>query len=339
VKGEIFMGFFITSKDIGVDLGTSNTLVYVKGKGILLKEPSVVALNINNKTIFAIGSEAKKMVGRTPKDIQTVRPLREGVIADFDVTQQMLKKFIQKTIRKSTLTSSRIAICHPTGITEVEKRSIYEAAVQAGARKVMLIEEPVAAAIGAGLPVNEPIGSMIVDIGGGSTEVAVISLGGVVTSKTLRIAGDKLDEAIINHVKKEYNLCIGEVTAENIKIELGSVYKYDNEEERALQISGRDLISGLPRVECITEGEIRQALKEPIALIIEAIKTTLEQTAPELSADIMDKGITLSGGGALLRGLDRIIFDMLHIPAFIAENPLECVVLGAGKCLDVIDKV
>lgn len=333
------MGFFITSKDIGVDLGTSNTLVYVKGKGILLKEPSVVALNTNNKTIFAIGSEAKKMVGRTPKDIQTVRPLREGVIADFDVTQQMLKKFIQKTIRKSTLTSSRIAICHPTGITEVEKRSIYEAAVQAGARKVMLIEEPVAAAIGAGLPVNEPIGSMIVDIGGGSTEVAVISLGGVVTSKTLRIAGDKLDEAIINHVKKEYNLCIGEVTAENIKIELGSVYMYDNEEERTLQISGRDLISGLPRVECITEGEIRQALKEPIALIIEAIKTTLEQTAPELSADIMDKGITLSGGGALLRGLDRIIFDMLHIPAFIAENPLECVVLGAGKCLDVIDKV
>lgn len=333
------MGFFITSKDIGVDLGTSNTLVYVKGKGILLKEPSVVALNTNNKTIFAIGSEAKKMVGRTPKDIQTVRPLREGVIADFDVTQQMLKKFIQKTIRKSTLTSSRIAICHPTGITEVEKRSIYEAAVQAGARKVMLIEEPVAAAIGAGLPVNEPIGSMIVDIGGGSTEVAVISLGGVVTSKTLRIAGDKLDEAIINHVKKEYNLCIGEVTAENIKIELGSVYKYDNEEERTLQISGRDLISGLPRVECITEGEIRQALKEPVALIIEAIKTTLEQTAPELSADIMDKGITLSGGGALLRGLDKIIFDMLHIPAFIAENPLECVVLGAGKCLDVIDKV
>jgi rod shape-determining protein MreB and related proteins len=333
------MGFFLTSKDIGVDLGTSNTLLYVKGKGILLKEPSVVALNTTNKTVFAVGSEAKKMIGRTPKDIETVRPLRDGVIADFDVAQQMLNRFMQKIIRKSSLTSCRVVICHPAGITEVEKRSINEAAIQAGARKVMLIEEPVAAAIGAGLPVNEPIGSMIIDIGGGNTEVAVISLGGVVTSKTLRTAGNQLDNAIINHVKKEYNLLIGEVTAENIKIELGSVYEEDNDDYRSMQISGRDLISGLPRVITITEGEVGQALKEPIALIIEAIRTTLEQTAPELASDIMDKGITLSGGGALLRGLDKLINHKLHIPATIAENPLECVVLGAGKCLDVIDKI
>lgn len=333
------MGFFITSKDMGVDLGTSNTLVYVKGKGILLSEPSVVALNIINKTIFAVGSEAKKMVGRTPMDIQTVRPLKDGVIADFDVAQEMLKRFIQKITKKKTLASSRVAICHPTGITEVEKRSINEAAVQAGARKVMLIEEPVAAAIGAGLPVNEPIGSMIIDIGGGNTEVAVISLGGVVTSKTLRIAGNQLDEAIINHIKKEYNLFIGEITAENIKIELGSVYYDENVDERTMQISGRDMFSGLPKVVTLTESEILQALQEPVALIIEAIRGTLEETAPELSADIMENGITLSGGGALLRGLDKLIYNKLHIPAYIAENPLECVVMGAGKCLDVIDKV
>lgn len=333
------MKFFITSKDIGIDLGTSNTLLYVKGKGISLMEPSVVAIKVSDRKVLAVGLEAKKMIGRTPEDIITIRPIKDGVIANFDVTQQMLKKFIEKVTGKASFASSRIVICHPSGITEVEKRAIHEAIRETGVRKIMLIEEPVAAAIGAGLPVNEPIGSMIVDIGGGTTEIAVISLGGVVTSKTLRVAGDELDEAIINYIKKEFNLMIGERTAENIKIEIGSAYKHEDYEENPMEIKGRDLMTGLPRVITITDSEIRNALKESVALVIEAIRTTLEKTDPELAADIMDKGITLSGGGALLKGLDKLIFSEMHIPVYIAESPLECVALGAGKCLDMIDKL
>lgn len=334
------MKFFITSKDIGIDLGTSNTLLYVKGKGVLLNEPSVVAINVVNRKVLAVGLEAKKMVGRTPEDIVTIRPLKDGVIANFDVTLQMLKKFTEKVNGRSNPISSRIVVCHPSGITEVEKRAIYEAASQAGARKVTLFEEPVAAAIGAGLPVNEPIGSMIVDIGGGTTEVAVISLGGIVTSETLRVGGDELDEAIINYMKKEFNLLIGDITAEDIKIKLGSVYKDDyDDDEREMDVKGRDLMTGLPRVITITESEIREILKEPVALLMEAIRTAIENTEPELAADIMDKGIMLSGGGALLKGLPKLISIKMNIPVYIAESPLECVALGAGKCLDMIDKI
>ena len=331
------MGFFGISKDMGIDLGTANTLIYVKGKGILLREPSVVAINVDTKKVLAVGLEAKQMIGRTPGNIVAIRPLKDGVIADFDVTQTMLKKFIEKASPKSAFTSPRIVVCFPSGVTEVEKRAIDEATKQAGAREVLLMEEPMAAAIGAGLPVNEPIGSMIVDIGGGTTEVAVISLGGVVTSKSLRIAGDELDHSIISYIKKEYNLAIGERTAEAVKMELGSAFPSEN--EGTMQIKGRDLISGLPKIVDITEGEVREALREPVAAIIEAIKTTLEKTPPELAADIMDKGIMLAGGGALLRGLDKLINHETHMPVHIAESPLDCVALGAGKALDNIDKV
>ncbi len=333
------MRFFITSKDIGIDLGTSNTLLYVKGQGVLLREPSVVAINTTNRQVLAVGLDAKNMIGRTPEGIETIRPLKDGVIANFDLTEQMLKKFIEKVNGKGAFKSSRIAISHPSGITEVEKRAINEAISQVGARKVMLIEEPVAAATGSGLPVNEPVGSMIIDIGGGTTEIAVISLQGIVTSKTLRVAGDELDETIIDYVKREFNLMIGERTAEKVKIEMGSAYAEEGEEERNIEIRGRDLVTGLPRAVTITESQIRKALKEPVALVIEAIKTAIEQIPPELAADIMDKGIMLSGGGSLLKGLDKLIYSEIHIPAYIAENPLECVVLGAGKCLDMIDKI
>ena len=331
------MGFFGMSRDMGIDLGTANTLIFVKGKGVLLREPSVVAINTTNKKVLAVGLEAKNMIGRTPGNIVAIRPLKDGVIADFDVTQQMLRKFIEKVSARSAFTSPRIVICYPSGVTEVEKRAINEATNQAGARKVMLLEEPMAAAIGAGLPVNEPTGSLIVDIGGGTTEVAVISLGGIVTSKSLRIGGDELDQAIITYVKREFNLMIGERTAENVKIEIGSAF--EDEEERDMQIRGRDLITGLPKVITVTESQIREALKEPVALIIEAIKTTLEKTPPELASDIMDKGIMLAGGGALLKGLDKLIYSETHMPVHIAEFPLDCVVLGAGKSLDMIDKV
>lgn len=331
------MKFFITSKDIGIDLGTSNTLLYVKGQGILLREPSVVAVNTTSRQVLAVGLEAKNMIGRTPQGIETIQPLKDGVIANFDLTQQMLKKFIEKVNGKGIFKSSRITISHPSGITEVERRAINDVVSQVGAHKVVLIEEAVAAAIGSGLPVSEPIGSMIIDIGGGSTEVAVISLQGVVTSKTLRIAGDELDETIIDYVKREFNLMIGERTAEEIKIELGSVYADDDEKD--MEIRGRDLVTGLPSAVTIKESQIREALKEPIGFVIEAIKTAIEQTPPELAADIMDKGIMLSGGGALLKGLDKLIYSEVHIPVHIAENPLECVVIGAGKCLDMIDKI
>lgn len=333
------MGLFGSSKDMGIDLGTANTLVYVKGKGILLREPSVVAINTTSKKTLAVGAEAKQMIGRTPGNITAIRPMKDGVIADFDITQTMLKTFIEKVTSKSSFTSPRIIVCFPSGVTEVERRAIEEATKQAGAREVLLMEEPMAAAIGAGLPVDEPTGSMIVDIGGGTTEIAIISLGGIVTSKSLRVAGDELDHAIVSYIKKGHNLTIGERTSENIKMELGSAFKSEEEEERKMEIKGRDIMTGLPKTIEISEEQIRDALREPIALIIESIKTTLEKTPPELAADIMDKGIMLTGGGALLRGIDELISKETHIPVHISESPLDCVALGAGKALDNFDKI
>ncbi|MEG0133628.1 MAG: rod shape-determining protein [Clostridium sp.] len=330
------MGLFGKARDMGIDLGTANTLVYIKGKGIVLREPSVVAINKNTGKVLAVGNEAKKMIGRTPGNIVAIRPMKDGVIADFDVTEKMLRHFIEKVGAKNSFKSPRIVVCFPSGVTEVEKRAIYEATKSAGAREAYLMEEPMAAAIGAGLPVNEPTGSMVVDIGGGTTEVAIISLGGIVTSMSLRVAGDELDQAIIAYIKKQYNLMIGERTAENIKIELGSAYDL-GEESEVMQIRGRDLISGLPKVVEINEAEVREALKEPVYSIIESIKTTLEKTPPELAADIMDKGIMLTGGGALLKGIDELITHETHMPVNIAEIPLDCVAIGAGKALDNVD--
>lgn len=331
------MALFGFSKDMGIDLGTANTLVYVKGKGIILREPSVVAIkNDNTKAVLAVGNEAKEMIGRTPGNIVAIRPLKDGVIADFDITQTMLKMFIKKVTNNSSFVRPRIVVCFPSGVTEVEKRAIEEATKQAGASEVYLMEEPMAAAIGAGLPVSEPTGSMVVDIGGGTTEVAVISLGGIVTSKSLRIAGDELDQSIVTYIKKEYNLMIGERTAEQIKITIGSAFP--REEEKTMEIKGRDLITGLPKIITITSQEIREAIKEPVAAIIDSIKSTLEKTPPELAADIMDKGIMITGGGALLQGLDELINKETHMPVRIAESPLDCVALGAGKSLEHIDK-
>ncbi|MEG0772344.1 rod shape-determining protein [Clostridium sp.] len=330
------MGFFAKSRDMGIDLGTANTLVYVKGKGIVLREPSVVAINKNTGKVLAVGNEAKQMIGRTPGNIVAIRPMKDGVIADFDVTEKMLRHFIDKVGAKNAFKSPRIVVCFPSGVTEVEKRAIEEATKSAGAREAYLMEEPMAAAIGAGLPVNEPTGSMVVDIGGGTTEVAIISLGGIVTSKSLRVAGDELDVAIIAYIKKQYNLMIGERTAETIKIDLGSAFDL-GDPDRTMEIRGRDLVTGLPKVVEIAESEVREALKEPVAAIIDSIKTTLEKTPPELAADIMDKGIMLTGGGAALKGLDRLIHHETHMPVHIAEIPLDCVAIGAGKALDNID--
>ena len=331
------MGLFGSGRDMGIDLGTANTLVFVKGKGIVLREPSVVAINNTTKKPLAVGSEAKLMIGRTPGNIVAIRPLRDGVIADFDVAHTMIKSLIEKGVSKSTFKSPRIIVCYPSGVTEVEKRAIEEATQLAGARDVVLMEEPMAAAIGAGLPVSEPTGSMIVDIGGGTTEVAVISLGGIVTSKSLRVAGDELDQSIIAYVKREYNLMIGERTAEQVKMEIGSAFKV--EDEQTMEIKGRDLLTGLPKTVDVSESQIREALREPIYSIIEAIKTTLEKTPPELAADIMEKGIMLAGGGALLKGLDILITRETNMPVHIAESPLDCVVLGAGKALEDFDKI
>ncbi len=330
------MGFFAKSRDMGIDLGTANTLVYVKGKGIVLREPSVVAINKKTNRVLAVGNEAKQMIGRTPGNIVAIRPMRDGVIADFDVTEKMLRSFIEKAGAKNGFKSPRIVVSFPSGVTEVEKRAIEEATKGAGAREVQLLEEPMAAAIGAGLPVGEPTGSMVVDIGGGTTEVAIISLGGIVTSMSLRVAGDELDQAIIAYIKKQYNLMIGERTAENIKIELGSAFETEEVSE-PMQIRGRDLISGLPKVVEINEAEVREALSEPVYMIIDSIKTTLEKTPPELAADIMDKGIMLTGGGALLKGLDKLITHETHMPVNIAELPLDCVAIGSGKSLDNIE--
>ncbi|RBP46714.1 rod shape-determining protein [Garciella nitratireducens] len=325
----------VFSKDMGIDLGTANTLVHVRGKGIVVREPSVVAINKNNKKVLAVGEEAKKMIGRTPGNIVAIRPMKDGVIADFDVTQNMLRYFIKKAYHKNKFVRPRVLVCVPSGITEVEKRAVIEASEQSGAKEAFIIEEPMAAAIGAGLPVAEPEGSMVVDIGGGTSEVAILSLGGIVTSKSIRIGGDEFDDSIIQYIKKEYNLMIGERTAEQIKIEIGSAYCV--EEEKSIRIKGRDLVSGLPKTIEIDSKEIREALSEPISNILDAIKNTLEKTPPELAADIMDKGIMLTGGGALLRGLDELIRLETGMPVEIAENPLDCVVMGTGKILDDVD--
>jgi rod shape-determining protein MreB len=329
------------SKEIGIDLGTANTLLFVKGEGIVLREPSVVAINNDTKKVLAVGVEAKEMIGKTPGNIVAIRPLKNGVIANFDVTQTMLKKFIEMVIHKSAFRSPRIVVCFPSGITEVEKRAIDEAAKQAGAGDVHLMEETMAAAIGSGLAVNEPIGSMIVDIGGGTTEAAVVSLGSIVVCNSLRVAGYELDGAIVSHIKREFNLLIGEKTAENIKIEIGRIFRddYEVEEELTKEIVGIDLLTRLPKVITITESQIKDALKDSVALILGIIKTTLEEIPPELSGDIMDRGIMLTGGGALLKGLDKLIYSETHIPTHIAEFPLDCVAIGVGDCLNTIDKV
>ena len=327
---EGVLGFL--GRDMAVDLGTANTLVYVRGRGVVLNEPSVVAINTLSGAVLAVGSEAKRMIGRTPSHIQAVRPLKDGVIADFDVTEKMLRYFIQKVHKRRLLAKPRVVVCVPSGITGVEQRAVEEATIAAGARRAYIIEEPMAAAIGAGLPIHEPTGNMVVDIGGGTTEVAVISLGGIVTSTSIRIGGDELDEAIIQHVKKEYSLLLGERTAEAIKLAIASVFPMP--EELVAEIKGRDLVSGLPKNITISAEEIRRAIEEPVNAIIDAIKTTLDRTPPELSADIMDRGIVLTGGGALLRGLDKRLRHETGMLVRIADAPLQAVVLGSGKCLE-----
>lgn len=320
------------TRDIGIDLGTANTLVCIKGKGIIMREPSVVAVDVRNQMVRAVGFEAKEMIGRTPGSIVAVRPLKDGVIADFDVTARMLKRFIRDALKGSFISRARIIICIPSGVTEVESRAVYDAAHTAGAREIDLIEEPMAAAIGAGLPVWDATGSMIVDIGGGTSEVAIISLGDIVTSQSVRTAGDDFDEAIINYIRRKHNLLIGERTAEEIKIAIGSAWEY--EDEGNMEIKGRNLIDGLPKNVTITAAEVREALYDPLHKIIDAIRSTLENTPPELAADIIDRGITLTGGGALLRGIDTLINEETSIPVHIADNPLDCVVEGTQKRLE-----
>lgn len=322
------------SRDLGIDLGTANTLVYVKGKGILIREPSVVALRENREEVLAVGDEAKRMIGRTPGNIVAVRPMKDGVIADFDVTETMIRYFITKAHKRSRLVRPRIIICVPSGVTEVEKRAVLDAATHAGAREAYLIEEPMAAAIGAGLPVYEPTGNMVVDIGGGTTEVAIISLGGIVSSRSIRIGGDEMDEAIIHYIKRKYNLMIGERTAEEIKIEIGSAI--EDGEEQIKEVRGRDLVSGLPKTLEISSKEIREALEEPVNSILDAVRFTLEQTPPELSADVMDRGIILTGGGSLLKGLDKLLIRETQMPVHVADDPLDCVVKGTGIALEEI---
>lgn len=331
--------FRIFSKDLAIDLGTANTLIYMEGKGIILKEPSVVAIKEDGKykRVLAVGDEAKKMLGKTPGTIKAVRPLREGVIADFEVTEAMIRYFIQKVHNRSYLVKPRIIISVPSGTTQVERRAVKESAESAGAREVYLIEEPMAAAIGAGLPITEPMASMIVDIGGGTTEVALISLGGIVISHSIKVAGDKLDEAIVQYIKRNYNLLIGEATAEQIKIKIGNVFP--EEPYDTMEIKGRDLVSGIPKTITITSKEIQEAIREPVHLIIQAVKKVLEEAPPELSADLVDRGIVLSGGGALLRNLDKLISQETGLPVRVAEDPLTCVALGAGIALDNLDKL
>lgn len=328
------------SKDIGIDLGTANTLVYMRGKGIIIREPSVVAVDVKMDRVRYVGQEAKDVIGRTPGSIVAVRPLKDGVIADFDMTTSMLQEFIRKALKGRAFAGSRVRviICIPSGVTAVERRAVKEATQNAGAKRVSIIEEPMAAAIGAGLPVADPTGSMIVDIGGGTSEVAVISLGGIVTSRSVRVAGDEFDSSIINYIKKKYNLLIGERTAENIKIAIGSAYPYaDN--EPSMDIKGRNLLNGLPENITVTSEEIREALSEPLSHVIEAIKVTLEKTPPELAADIIDQGIMLAGGGSLLKGLDLLIHAETGMPVKVAERPLDCVADGTGKVLENIDKL
>lgn len=335
-----FMGNKLSflGRDMAVDLGTANTLVYVRGRGIVLNEPSVVAINTNTGKIVAVGIEAKRMIGRTPGNIVAVRPLKDGVIADFDVTERMLRYFIQKVHKRRHFAKPRIVVAVPSGITGVEQRAVKEAGYQAGARRVYIIEEPMAAAIGAGLPVYEPTGNMVVDIGGGTTEVAIISLGGIVTSQSVRVGGDELDQAVISFSKKEYSLMLGERTAEEIKMAIGSAYPGGEEEPHA-EIRGRDLVSGLPKTVVISAEEVRRAIEEPVNAVVDAVKTTLDKCPPELSGDIMDRGIALTGGGALLKNLDERLREETGMPIHLVDNPLDSVVLGTGKCVEDFEEL
>lgn len=323
------------ARDIGIDLGTANTLVYLKGKGVVMREPSVVAVDTRNDDVLAVGTQAKDMLGRTPGSIVAVRPLRDGVIADFDITATMLERFIRSTTHTGIFSHPKIVIALPSGVTEVERRAVEDAAESAGGRNIELMEEPMAAALGANLPVFEAVGSMVIDIGGGTSEVAVISYGDIVHSCSVRVAGDKFDEAIIAFIKKNHNVSIGERTAEDVKILIGSAFPYEN--EQPMEIKGRNLADGMPLTISVTPAEIRDALTDSFAIIIDAVKQTLEQTPPELCADILDKGIVLTGGGALIRGLDKLISRETNIPVYVAENPLDCVVLGTGKRLEMTE--
>jgi len=323
------------SNDLALDLGTANTLIYVKGKGIVCSEPSVVAINNDTKEILAVGSEAKSMLGRTPANIVAIRPMKDGVISNFEVTEKMLRYFITKVNNKKSFVRPRIIVAVPSGVTQVEKRAVKDSAIQAGAREVYIVEEPMAAAIGAGLPIQEPSGNMIVDIGGGTTEVAVISLSGIVYANSVRVGGDEMDEAIVNYIKRNYNLLIGTSTAEKIKMEIGSAYRL--EEEMSIEIKGRDLLNGIPKTVEITDSEIREALSDAVSKIVDAVKSALEKTPPELSADIVDRGIVLSGGGALLKGLDKKLAEETGLPIIVADDPLKAVAYGAGKVLDELD--
>jgi len=325
----------VFSNDIGIDLGTANTLVYVKGQGVVLCEPSVVAVEKGTNHVLAVGEEAKRMLGRTPGNIVAIRPMRDGVIADFDITEAMLRYFIRKVHKRNLLVSPRVVIAVPSGITEVEKRAVKDSAERAGARSpVYLVEEPMAASIGVGLPIHEPAGNMIIDIGGGTTEMAVISLAGIVFSKSIKVGGDEFDEAIMTHLKKSYNLMIGERTAEEIKIKIGSAYPL--EEEMTLEVKGRDILAGLPKTISVSSEEIREAISDPVQSILEAVRITLERTPPELSADLIDRGLVLAGGGSLLRGLDKLVSEETGLPVHIAGDPLTAVVLGTGRYLSDI---
>lgn len=333
---DSLLGVFST--DLAIDLGTANTCVYVKGHGLVLREPSVVAVKIDNrgnKVVLAVGHDAKRMLGRVPGNIEAIRPMKDGVIADFEVTEAMLRHFISKAHKSNHFVHPRVMICVPTGVTQVEKRAVKESAQSAGAREVYLIEEPMAAAIGANLPITEPISNMVVDIGGGTTEVAVISLAGIVYSRSVRVGGDKMDEAIMTHVKRKYNLLIGETSAEDIKIQIGSAYPLDPEE--TLEIKGRDLLDGIPKNITITSEEIRKSIAEQVDSIVQAVRIALEQTPPELAADIVDRGIVLTGGGALLKGLDQLLRDQTNLPITVVDDPLSTVVMGTGKALDNIN--
>jgi rod shape-determining protein MreB len=327
------MGF--VSNDVAIDLGTANTLVYVKGKGIVLNEPSVVAVDKATKRVLAVGRDAKEMLGRTPTGIEAVRPLKDGVIADFEKTEELLRKLITKVQSHRFLIRPRIIISVPSGITEVEKRAVRDSAEHAGAREVFLVAEPIAAAIGVGLPVDKPTGNMVIDIGGGTTEIAVITLNGIVTDTSIRVGGDKMDDAITQYVKRAYNLLIGEQTAERIKLAIGSAFRMD--QEQTMDIKGRDLIGGIPKTIKVTSEEIRETLQEPVGAIVEAVKDSLEKTPPELASDIVDRGIVMTGGGSLLRGMDALLHETTNLPIRVAEDALLCVVLGSGKILDDLD--
>ena len=328
-----FFGYF--SRDLGIDLGTATTLVFAKGEGIILCEPSVVAINRDTNKILAIGNEAKGMLGRTPGNIVAIRPMRDGVIADFEVTEMMLRRFIRRGHNRGAFVRPRIVIGVPSGITGVERRAVIDAAMHAGAREAYLVEEPMAAAIGANLPISEPAGSMIVDIGGGTTEVAVLALGGIVVSKSIRVAGDEMDEAITSHCRKNYNLLIGERTAEQIKIDIGSAYPLG--EERTVEVRGRDLVTGLPKTLTLTSAEIRDALSEPVSTVVDAVRMTLEKTPPELASDVMDRGIVMAGGGSLLRGLDKHLSQETDMSVYVVDDPCSCVAYGTGKILEELE--